>query len=38
VEGAGEVFGGAVVANGGVVNVHNNVFQGNRGEWGEQEK
>lgn len=32
VEGEGEGFGGAVVANGGVVYIHNTVFQGNRGE------
>ncbi len=33
VEGEGEGFGGAVVATGGVVNVHNTVFQDNRGEY-----
>ena len=32
VEGGGEALGGAVVANGGVVNVHNTTFRKNRGE------
>ena len=32
VEGGGDALGGAVVANGGVVNVHNTTFRENRGE------